>query len=164
MEDEKPWCACCTSWCSASGVVNNLSWLRPVRWKSFPATIFGTAKAKPGTFAYQEVKLLARDLATMVCEIVTGGGPGLTQAANEGATAAGPGEQSIGIPIQLDFEQQTNPFVGQAHEHGTFLSCLTICPFLPRLRGRPGGIGTTLEELMIRHLCRRAGSMGRRSS
>ena len=81
------------------GVVNNLSWLRPVRWKSFRVTIFGSARAEPSTFAYEEVKLLAQDLATMGCEIVTGGGPGLMQAANEGAMAAGRGEQSIGIRI-----------------------------------------------------------------
>ena len=59
------------------GVVNNLSRLRPVRWKGFRVTIFGSARAEPGTFAYEEVKLLARDLAAMGCEIVTGGGPGL---------------------------------------------------------------------------------------
>jgi hypothetical protein len=63
------------------GVVNNLSRLRPVRWKGFRVTIFGSARAEPGTFAYEEVKLLARDLAAMGCEIVTGGGPGLMQAA-----------------------------------------------------------------------------------
>jgi hypothetical protein len=99
------------------GVVNNLSRLRPVRWKGFRVTIFGSARAEPGTFAYEEVKLLARDLAAMGCEIVTGGGPGLMQAANEGAMAAGRGEQSIGIRIQLDFEQQTNPFAPDQRQH-----------------------------------------------
>jgi hypothetical protein len=53
------------------GVVNNLSRLRPARWRRFRVTIFGSARAEPGTFAYEQVKLLARDLAAMGCEIVT---------------------------------------------------------------------------------------------
>jgi len=125
------------------GVVNNLSRLRPVRWKGFRVTIFGSARAEPGTSAYEEVKLLAQDLAAMGCEIVTGGGPGLMQ-------AAGRGEQSIGIRIQLDFEQQTNPFVGQAYEHGTFFSRLHHFVLVSHaFVVVPGGIGTTLEALMI---------------
>ena len=132
------------------GVVNNLGRLRPVRWKGFRVTIFGSARAEPGTFAYEEVKLLARDVAAMGCEIVTGGGPGLMQAANEGAMAAGRGEQSIGIRIQLDFEQRTNPFVGQAYEHGTFFSRLHHFVLVSHaFVVVPGGIGTTLEALMI---------------
>ena len=132
------------------GVVNNLSRLRPVRWKGFRVTIFGSARAESGTFAYEQVKLLARDLAAMGCEIVTGGGPGLMQAANEGAMAAGRGDQSIGIRIQLDFEQQTNPFVGQAYEHGTFFSRLHHFVLVSHaFVVVPGGIGTTLEALMI---------------
>ena len=58
------------------GVVNNLSRLRPVRWKGFRVTIFGSARAEPGTFGYEEVKLLARDLAARGCEIVPVAAPG----------------------------------------------------------------------------------------
>ncbi len=133
-------------------VVNNLSRLRPAHWRGFRVTVFGSARAQPGTFAYEQVKLLARELAVMGCEIVTGGGPGLMQAANEGALAAGAGDQSrsIGVRIQLEFEQHTNPFVGEAFEHRTFFSRLHHFVLLSHaFVVVPGGIGTTLEALMI---------------
>jgi predicted Rossmann-fold nucleotide-binding protein len=58
-------------------------------------------------------------LSAMECDIITGGGPGLMQAANEGAQAAqaSKGVQSIGIRVHLPFEQDVNPFVEQAFEH-----------------------------------------------
>lgn len=88
----------------------------------------------------------------MGCEIVTDGGPGLMQAANEGARQAAPENQarSIGMRIMLEFEQRTNPFVGQAHEHRTFFSRLHHVVLLSHaFVVVPGGIGTTLEALMI---------------
>ena len=69
-------------------IVNNLSRLRPSKHERYRVTIFGSARAKPGTFAYDEVKRVAAALAEMGCDIITGGGPGLMQAANEGAAAA----------------------------------------------------------------------------
>ena len=66
-------------------VVNNLTRLRPSRRERYRVTIFGSARAKPGTFVYEEVKRVAAALAEMGCDIITGGGPGLMQAANEGA-------------------------------------------------------------------------------
>ena len=62
----------------------------------------------------------------MGCDIVTGGGPGLMQAANEGAEemrAAGR-VHSVGIRVELPFEQEVNPFVEQAFEHQSFFSRL----------------------------------------
>lgn len=57
----------------------------------------------------------------MGCDIVTGGGPGLMQAANDGAKEAGaPG--SVGIRVELPFEQDVNSFVEQAFEHETFFT------------------------------------------
>jgi predicted Rossmann-fold nucleotide-binding protein len=50
-------------------------------------TIFGSARIRPATSAYDQVKHLAARLAAMQCEIVTGEGPGLMQAANEGAAS-----------------------------------------------------------------------------
>jgi len=133
-------------------VVNNLTRLRPVQWRRFRVTIFGSARAEPGTMAYEHVTRLARELSAMGCEIVTGGGPGLMQAANEGAAGAAPDdrERSIGIRIALDFEQRTNEFVGQAYEHRTFFSRLHHFVLLSHaFVVVPGGIGTTLEALMI---------------
>ena len=51
--------------------------------------IFGSARIRPGTFGYEETKRVAAAMAAMGCDIVTGGGPGLMQAANEGAAEAG---------------------------------------------------------------------------
>jgi hypothetical protein len=65
--------------------VNNPTRLRPSKRERYRVTIFGSARAQPGTFVYDEVRRLSRELAALGCDIVTGGGPGLMQAANEGA-------------------------------------------------------------------------------
>lgn len=133
-------------------VVNNLTRLRPSKRDHYRATIFGSARAKPGTFAYEEVKRVAAALAELGCDIVTGGGPGLMQAANEGASSAGALERSrsVGIRVELPFEQDANPFVQQAFEHKTFFTrlhhfVLTSDIFIVA----PGGIGTVLELTMV---------------
>src|SRR3954468_21096800 len=95
-------------------IVNDLTRLRPSRRERYRVTIFGSARARPGTFAYDETKRVATDLTEMGCDIVTGGGPGLMQAANEGAAAAPGSTHSVGIRVDLPFEQQVNPFVEQA--------------------------------------------------
>src|SRR5215471_5592201 len=100
-------------------VVNNLTRLQPSRHDRYRVTIFGSARAKPGTIAYEETKRTATALAEMGCDIVTGGGPGLMQAANEGAGVAGDKGKSMGIRIELPFEQEVNPFVELAFEHRT---------------------------------------------
>jgi uncharacterized protein (TIGR00730 family) len=111
--------------------------------------IFGSARAKPGTFVYEEVKRAAAAFAGMGCDIVTGGGPGLMQAANEGAKAAGAPE-SVGIRVELPFEQDVNPFVEQAFEHGTFFTRLHHFVIASdAFVVTPGGVGTVLETLMI---------------
>ena len=70
-------------------VVNNLTRLRPSKRDRYRVAIFGSARAQPGTFVYEEVKRTSAAFASMGCDIVTGGGPGLMQAANEGAKSAG---------------------------------------------------------------------------
>src|SRR5437763_2862092 len=133
-------------------VVNNLTRLRPSKRGRYRVTIFGSARAKPGTFVYEEVKRVAAALADMDCDIITGGGPGLMQAANEGAAAANAPERdrSVGIRVELPFEQEVNPFVEQAFEHRTFFTrlhhfVLASDAFVVV----PGGIGTVLETMMI---------------
>ena len=130
-------------------VVNNLTRLRPSKRERYRVAIFGSARAQPGTFVYGEVKRVAAAFAAMGCDIVTGGGPGLMQAANEGATMAGaPG--SMGIRVELPFEQDVNPFVGQAFEHETFFTRLHHFVIASdAFVVVPGGIGTVLEMLMI---------------
>src|SRR4029450_8697763 len=133
-------------------VVNNLSRLRRAHWRGFRVTIFGSARAEPGTVAYEHVKRLARELASMGWGGGPGGGAGLMQAANEGAREATPDDpsRSIGVRIKLEFEQHANAFVGESHEHRTFFSRLHHFVLLSHaFVVVPGGIGTTLEALMI---------------
>src|SRR6516164_9861645 len=94
-------------------IVNNLTRLRPTKHERYRVTIFGSARAKSGTYVYDEVRRVAAALAEMGCDIITGGGPGLMQAANEGASAAHAPERnrSVGIRVDLPFEQEVNPFV-----------------------------------------------------
>jgi uncharacterized protein (TIGR00730 family) len=133
-------------------IVNNLTGLRPSKRERYRVTIFGSARAQPGTFVYDEVKRVAAALAEMGCDIITGGGPGLMQAANEGAAAANAPERnrSVGIRVDLPFEQEANPFVEQAFEHRTFFTrlhhfVLASDAFVVA----PGGVGTVLETMMI---------------
>jgi hypothetical protein len=131
-------------------VVNNLTRLRPSRHERYRVTIFGSARAKAGTFGYEETKRVAAALADMGCDIITGGGPGLMQAANEGAATAPERAQSVGIRVDLPFEQEVNAFVTQAFEHRTFFTrlhqfVLASDAFIVA----PGGIGTVLETMMI---------------
>ena len=130
-------------------VINSLTRLRPSKRERYRVAIFGSARAKPGTFVYEEVKRVASAFASMGCDIVTGGGPGLMQAANEGASLAGaPG--SVVIRVELPFEQDVNPFVAQAFEHETFFTRLQHFVIASdAFVVVPGGIGTVLEMLMI---------------
>jgi uncharacterized protein (TIGR00730 family) len=133
-------------------IVNNLTRLRPSKHERYRVTIFGSARAKPGTHVYDEVKRVANALAELGCDIVTGGGPGLMQAANEGATAANAPERnrSVGIRVDLPFEQEVNPFVEQAFEHKTFFTRLHHFVLVSdAFVVVPGGIGTVLELTMI---------------
>lgn len=132
--------------------VNELTRLRPSRRDRYHVSIFGSARVKRGAPEYQAVRDLARSLAEMDCNIITGGGPGMMQAANEGAAEAGTGnvERSVGIRIDLPFEQDVNPFVQSAFQHKTFFTrlhhfVLASDAFIVV----PGGIGTVLEAMMV---------------
>jgi uncharacterized protein (TIGR00730 family) len=131
-------------------VVNTLTRLKPSRRERYRVSIFGSARVEPGTFGYEETKRTAAALAAMGCDIITGGGPGLMQAANEGAAGAAGRASSVGIRIELPFEQDVNAFVTEAYEHRTFFTrlhqfVLTSDAFVVA----PGGIGTVLEMLMV---------------
>ena len=131
-------------------VVNELTRLRPSKRERYRVAIFGSARAEPGPFVYEEVKRVAAAFAGMGCDIVTGGGPGLMQAANEGATRVGSRLGSMGIRVELPFEQDVNPFVEQAFEHKTFFTRLQHFVIASdAFVVVPGGIGTVLEMLMI---------------
>lgn len=115
-------------------------------------TIFGSARLSPGSDLYEAVHWLAYQLTQLGCDIITGGGPGLMEAANAGAVAADPLNQtrSVGLRIELPFEQGANPYVEELYGHKNFFSrlhhfVLASDAFVVM----PGGIGTTLEALMI---------------
>jgi hypothetical protein len=132
--------------------VNNLTRLRPSKRERYRVTVFGSARTEPGHWVYREVKSMCTALSAMGCDIITGGGPGLMQAANEGAQEAQAGErvQSIGIRVELPFEQDVNPFVEQAFEHQTFFTRLHQFVLMSDAYiVAPGGIGTVLESMMI---------------
>jgi uncharacterized protein (TIGR00730 family) len=132
--------------------VNNLTRLRPTRRERYRVTIFGSARVQPDHWVYAEVRRIAASLAGMGCDIITGGGPGLMQAANEGARSANAAErvQSMGIRVELPFEQEVNPFVEQNFEHQNFFSRLHHFVLVSdAFIVVPGGIGTVLESMMI---------------
>lgn len=142
-------------------VVNDLTRFRRTTRQNYRVTIFGSARIKPATPAYDGVKKLAAELTSMGCDILTGGGPGMMQAANEGAHSVetqGAG-RSVGINIELPFEQSVNPFVTQAFTHRTFFSRLHHFMIASdAFIVTPGGIGSLLELslawqlLQVRHL------------
>ena len=68
--------------------VNNLSRLRPSKRDRYRVTVFGSARTDQEHWVYQEVRDMCAALTALGCDIVTGGGPGLMQAANEGTRAA----------------------------------------------------------------------------
>src|SRR5438477_7791398 len=71
-------------------VVNNLTRMRPVTRHRYRVTIFGSARVPPNHWVYGAVRDLSSELTRLGCDIVTGGGPGLMQAANEGVCVANP--------------------------------------------------------------------------
>jgi uncharacterized protein (TIGR00730 family) len=133
-------------------VINALTSLRPPKRERYRVTIFGSARIEKNSTLYEQVKWLASQLTKIECDIVTGGGPGLMEAANEGSVIADPTNrtQSIGIRINLGFEQEVNPFVEETFHHRTFFSRLHQFVLISNaFVVVPGGIGTTLEAFMI---------------
>ena len=70
-------------------------------------TVFGSARCLPHQAIYQMARQLGRQLAEAGYMVITGGGPGIMQAANEGAGPA----KSFGVNIRLPFEQKPNPIL-----------------------------------------------------
>ncbi len=132
-----------------------ISWLdrkTPPERRYFRVAIFGSSRIQESDAAYQEVRELARQLSYMGCDIVTGGGPGLMRAANEGARAGAYhyGTRSFGLTILLPMEEQPNPFLDEVAAHTTFFSRLH--QFIRLSHAYivvDGGIGTTLEAMMV---------------
>ncbi|MFQ5747794.1 MAG: LOG family protein [Gemmatimonadota bacterium] len=133
-------------------VVDELSRVMPPRPRYYRVTIFGSSRMSPGDHVYGEVRRLAQELAAMGCDIVTGGGPGLMQAANEGERLGDVlgRTRSYGLNVELPHEQAPNPFVEKLYHHGTFFSRLhhfvRLSSAFVVMRG---GVGTTLEAMLV---------------
>jgi uncharacterized protein (TIGR00730 family) len=107
-------------------------------------TIFGSARTKPRDPVYKATVAVARKLARNDFAVITGGGPGVMEAANKGA-AQGKG-RSVGLNIELPHEQAGNPFVNVPVNFHYFFS-RKVC-FVKYSMGfvfMPGGFGT-LDE------------------
>ncbi|MCI5050977.1 MAG: TIGR00730 family Rossman fold protein [Candidatus Pacebacteria bacterium] len=119
--------------------------------KDYPksVTIFGSARLKPETEAYQKVEALAKKIANMDYTVVTGGGHGIMGAANKGAFEAEKGS-SLGINIELPFEQTTNPYLDDTIEFHHFYSRkVTLAYAAEAYVYCPGGFGTLDEFFEI---------------
>lgn len=132
--------------------INDLDQIQPERVEHYRVTIFGSARIRRGDPIYEEVKKLSYELAQMGIDIVTGGGPGLMEAANSGAMEGQieSHARSFGLAIHLPTEEGANPFVDKVFRHRTFFSRLH---HFVRLSSAfivmPGGIGTALELFMV---------------
>lgn len=110
-------------------------------------TIFGSARTRSDAPLYRSAKTLGRKLADAGYMVITGGGPGIMQAANEGA---GP-DHSFGVNIRLPFEQKPNPVLVGNPRHITYKYFFNRkVAFLKEADAVvlfPGGFGT-LDEAM----------------
>lgn len=114
----------------------------------YRVSIFGSARIKPDTAEYKQVYSLAKQLASRGVDIVTGGGPGLMEAANAGAKEGGNVSRSFGLHIELPFEADTNSHLDVKYLHRRFSSRLDeFMRMSHAVIVTPGGIGTLLELL-----------------
>ncbi|MAQ76924.1 TIGR00730 family Rossman fold protein [Candidatus Campbellbacteria bacterium] len=108
-------------------------------------SIFGSARLLPETDYYKRTEALAKKIANMNYTVVTGGGHGIMGAANKGAFEAEHGA-SVGINIELPFEQTLNPSLDDSIEFHHFFSRKVILAYSAEAYIYcPGGFGT-LDE------------------
>ncbi len=118
--------------------------------------VWGSARTRPGTPHYEQARALARRLAEEGYAVVTGGGPGIMEAANRGALEGG--GASVGLNIVLPFEQAANPYTKYRMNFRYFF-CRRVM-FVKESSGvvvMPGGIGTLdelFEVLTLKQTCK----------
>jgi uncharacterized protein (TIGR00730 family) len=109
-------------------------------------SIFGSARARPDSAYYMLTENIARKLSDAGFAVISGGGPGVMEAANKGAYFGR--SPSVGLNIQLPHEQRMNPFqdISQTFRH-FFARKVMFVKFASAYVVMPGGFGT-LDELM----------------
>jgi hypothetical protein len=108
-------------------------------------SIFGSSRAAPQDQEYRLTEELARLLVRKGYSVITGGGPGIMEAANKGAAEAG--GQSIGLHIELPFEQAPNPYSNiRVSFRYFFVRKLMFVKYAIAYVVMPGGFGT-IDEL-----------------
>jgi hypothetical protein len=110
-------------------------------------SIFGSARTKPGNRYYELAEQIAYKLTKEGFGIITGGGPGIMEAANKGAFEAG--GKSVGLNIELPFEQSSNPYIDRDKLimfNYFFVRKLMFIKYAQGFITLPGGFGT-MDEL-----------------
>jgi len=109
-------------------------------------SIFGSARIQPGNKYYELAVDIAKRLGEEGFGIVSGGGPGIMEASNKGAQLGG--GKSVGLNIELPFEQQSNEFVDREHNLNFDYFFVRKVMFTKYSQGfimMPGGFGTMDE-------------------
>jgi len=108
-------------------------------------SIYGSARIKPGDELYAKTEEIARRLGEIGFSIITGGGPGVMEAANKGAHEAG--VKSVGVNIELPEQQIPNPYTTITLSlHHFFVRKVLLVKYTTAFVIMPGGLGT-LDEL-----------------
>jgi len=116
-----------------------------LRAHGLAVTFWGSARTEPGDKYYKEAEELAAKLAKKDFSVISGGGPGIMEASNVGAFKVG--GKSVGLNIELPFEQKLNPYTTQSLNFSFFFSRKVMLTFASEAYVYfPGGFGT-LDEL-----------------